>query len=84
MKICYDQGDNDIRVSHTNEELTSFPMPMLRSFTGNYSSKSFTRAFFSNSRLDVSEFQEMSIRALSRYFGMNSLCLRNNLDVRPL
>ena len=83
MKICYDQGDNDIRVSHTNE-LTSFSMPMLRSFTGNCSCKSFTRAFFSISRLDVSEFQAISLRALSRYFGMNSLCLRNNLHVRPL
>ena len=36
--------------------------------TGNCSSKIFTGAIFSNSRLDVREVYEKSVRASSRYF----------------
>ena len=76
MKICHEQGFNDIGVViATKRRHCLFYLQQYFSALGTVPKKSFTGTFFSNSRLDVSEVKTESIRALLGYFGMKFLSL---------
>ena len=80
MKICYDQGCNDIGVViATKWRHYLFYLQQYFSALGTVLSKSFTGAFSYNSRLDVREVSVKSVRALSRYFGKKFFMVRNTV-----
>ena len=80
MKICYDQGYNDIGVViATKWRYYLFYLQQYFSALGTVLSKSFTGAFSYNSRLDVREVSAKSVRALSRYFGKKFVMVRNTV-----
>ena len=80
MKICYDQGCNEIGVViATKRRHYLFYLQQYFSALGTVLSKSFTGAFFYNSRLDVREVSAKSVRALSRYFGKKFFMVRNTV-----
>ena len=75
MKICCDQGCNDIGVVIATK-WSHYLLYLQQYFSlGTVLLKSITGAFSSNSRLDVREVKTESVRALSRYFGMKFLLL---------
>ena len=70
MKICCDQGCNDIEVVVATK-WSHYLLCLHQYFSlGTVLPKSITGAFSSKSRLDVREVKKESIRALSRYFGI--------------
>ena len=82
MKICCDQGCNDIGVviaTKWSHYLLCLHMALgLQQYfsVGTVLPKlAITGAFSSNSRLDVREVKTESVRALSRYFGIKFLSL---------
>ena len=75
MKICCDQGCNDIGVV-TATKWSHYLLYLQQYFSvGTVLLKSITGAFSSNSRLDVREVKTESVRALSGYFGIKFLSL---------
>ena len=79
MKICHDKGCHDIRIVMCSNISRHWELFLQKSFTG---------AFFSNSRLDVREVKTESVRTLSGYLGWNlyryKYGKKENLDVWPL
>ena len=76
MKICYNQGCNDIGVViATKWRYYLFYLQNYFSAMGTVLPKSFTGVFSSNSRLNVREVYAKSVRALSRKFGIKILWL---------
>ena len=77
MKICHEQGFNDIGVviATKRRHCLFYFIQQYFSALGTVPKKSLKGTFFSNSRLDVSEVKTESIRALLGYFGTKFLSL---------
>ena len=84
MKICCDQGCNDIGVVVATK-WSHYLLCLQQYFSvATVVPKSITGAFSSNSRLDVREVKTESVSTLSRYFGMKFLSLEKRLKRKIL